>query len=127
MKIIVHTIKNPKTIKAMVKFRMKKGHKPLPTKIWEKIYLELGSVKLGIGYAVIGNCDKSKVFLIEGAGTAENIVNLSIDIIATFPKDLQDVIFEARKTGEYNKTSSVRDLAINMETGEIAMWKVGEF
>jgi len=127
MKITIHTIKNTKTIKAMVKFRMKHGHKPLPTKIWERIAFEIGGVDALISYVVVGNCDDGIVFVVEGAGTAEQVVKLPLNTIAKFPQDLQDIIFEARKTGEYNKISTIRDGAINMETGEVFMWKIGEF
>lgn len=126
MTIKIYTIDNPKTIKAMVKFRMKHGHKPLPIRIWEQIIFEIGSATLGVAQVVLGNCDDGKIFIVEGVGTAEEVVKLPLDTIASFPKGLQEIIFEARKSGEYNRISTVRGMAINKDTGQIAMWKMGE-
>jgi len=124
MAIKVYTIKDQKTIKTMVKFRYKYGHKPLPTEIWRRIHMEIGAASLEVPYVVIGNCDEGKVFIIEGAGTAEEVVTLPLETIAAFPKDVQDIIFEARKSGEYNKVTTRRSMSFNVMTGEIEMWKL---
>ena len=110
MSFVVRQVMNKKTIKAIVKHRIRKGHTSLSKRIWESIYTELQIVPdKGQFFQLLSNCDGELVYIVnlpgwKGPLTADMIVNLPVEEIAKFPGGLQEIIFEARKTKDYNRT-----------------------
>ena len=80
-----YVVKNKKTIKLIVKYRMAKGHKPLPTKVWERIYSELGMPESGTPWVCMADCDRGEVYIVEGLFRPSDVKQMAVEDIAKFP------------------------------------------
>ena len=119
---IIHKLYNQRTLKMIYDFAMANEHKPLPTKIWKRIYMDIAFTAPISIQAFIANLSEGHFYIIEGARSAEEIVKLPISEIMKFPRELQDIIFEARKRGDYNKTITFRGVA--EVGGTVHMWQI---
>jgi len=102
-------IKDKKTIKLMKRHRMKKGHVPMSTMIWQRIYQELGMPASGTPWVVMGNCTEGYTYVVEGLSGPSDVLHMAVEDIAKLPGALQEIIFEIRDGGvEFNNYRSVR-------------------
>ncbi|MEE9581173.1 MAG: hypothetical protein V3V74_07655 [Nitrosomonadaceae bacterium] len=118
----LHKLYNKKTLKKIKTFGLNNPGKGLPTKLWKLIYLDLGFEGGIVFQAFFANIEDNHFFVIEGARTCEEIVKLPIAEIMKFPKELQELIFFARKTDDYNKSVTFRGVA--EVGGMVHMWKI---
>ena len=101
----IHRIKNKKTLKALMKFRLRYGHVPLSSDLWMMIYKD---IVLAEGeHIIVSDCEKN-VFVVEGTNTATNLINAPPAVRATFPKELNEILDFAKKDGEWNKKITER-------------------
>jgi len=92
----------------MKRHRMSKGHVPMPTKIWERIYQELGLPESGTPWVVMGNCTEGYTYVVEGLKGAQEVRHMAVEDIAKLPGALQEIIFEVRSGATINEQTSIR-------------------
>jgi len=107
-----HEIKNGRTKKMILKFKTKHEGKSLPSHIWERIYEETGPPPWGVPMLMAMAVGMPGTFVIEGLIGSDGIRKLTIEQIARFPMDLQDIILNLKSGVESSE-------AIQMSFGEV--------
>jgi len=79
-----------------VRFKRKHGDRSLPSRVWERVYEEIGPPPFGVPLMLVGGMEGRGTYILEDVKLRYDLEKLPPEILASFPADLQEIILEVK-------------------------------